>query len=311
MKNNTKAYLLAILAVGCWSTSASGFKIALAQMPLAEVLWIASLTAALIFGVTLLLSGRMSVLKTMGWAGLRRTMLLGMLNPCIYYVLLLGAYDRLPAQIAQPVNYIWPVALTLLSARLLHTKVPGVKYIGMFISFAGVGVISLSGYYMGGFSVFGFLMALASAGLWAYYWILNISSRNDAVGNLFVSFAATSVVTGAVALVLHDGSFSMEAVGAAMFVGAFEMGVPFLLWGAALRLTKNHYIVNQIGYFTPFLSLFFISMWLDERISTATVVGLVLIVAGCVFNYFCGNQPQQASAPVMSDDMQPPTTEIV
>jgi drug/metabolite transporter (DMT)-like permease len=33
---------------------------------------------------------------------------LGFMNPFLYYVLLFRAYDLLPAQQAQPLNYTWP-----------------------------------------------------------------------------------------------------------------------------------------------------------------------------------------------------------
>ena len=36
---------------------------------------------------------------------------LGLLNPVAYYLVLFKAYDLLPAQVAQPINYAWPIVL--------------------------------------------------------------------------------------------------------------------------------------------------------------------------------------------------------
>lgn len=69
------------------------------------------------------------------------------------------------------------------------------------------------------------------------------------------------------------------------------MGIPFLTFGMALRITKNPALINQMCYLSPFLSLFLIAMVLGERIATGTYVGLLLIVAGLVYNqYFVKDQ---------------------
>ena len=64
------------------------------------------------------------------------------------------------------------------------------------------------------------------------------------------------------------------------------MGIPFLTFGMALRLTKNPALVNQMCYLSPFLSLFLIAMVLGENIAPATYAGLALIVAGLVYNQY-------------------------
>ena len=37
----------------------------------------------------------------------------GLINPCIYYLLLFQAYDRLLAQQALALNYTWPIVLVI------------------------------------------------------------------------------------------------------------------------------------------------------------------------------------------------------
>jgi drug/metabolite transporter (DMT)-like permease len=54
---------------------------------------------------------------------------------------------------------------------------------------------------------------------------------------------------------------------AGAYVGAFEMGIPFIFFGLALRLTSNPALINQLCYLAPFLSLFIISSILHEHIS--------------------------------------------
>ena len=84
---------------------------------------------------------------------------------------------------------------------------------------------------------------------------------------------------------------SMPALLSGMYIGAFEMGVPFICFGLAIRETDNPALINQMCYLSPFLSLFFISVVLGEPIMPTTIVGLVLIVGGLIYNeYFAGRR---------------------
>ena len=64
------------------------------------------------------------------------------------------------------------------------------------------------------------------------------------------------------------------------------MGIPFICFGLAIRKTTNPALINQLCYLSPFLSLFFVSSILGEPIVPTTYIGLVLIVAGIVFNEY-------------------------
>lgn len=53
-----------------------------------------------------------------------------------------------------------------------------------------------------------------------------------------------------------------------------------------MRKTSNPALINQLCYLSPFMSLFFISVVLGERIVFTTYIGLVMIVLGIVFNQY-------------------------
>ena len=68
------------------------------------------------------------------------------------------------------------------------------------------------------------------------------------------------------------------------------MAIPFVFFGMALKETDNPVLINQLCYLSPFLSLFIIQFVLRENISLTTFVGLLLIVAGIIFNeYLAGH----------------------
>lgn len=134
MTNDSKAIACACVAVLSWSTVATAFKMALRYLTHFEMLWAASLTSLVIFAVLLTaqrkwrLLGNLTGKQWLYYAGL------GLLNPVAYYLVLFKAYDLLPAQVAQPINYAWPIVLLILLALFAGQPIPKKKYIGMFVS---------------------------------------------------------------------------------------------------------------------------------------------------------------------------------
>ena len=296
MKKNTHSILLALAAVLSWSTVATAFKVALSYLTHYEMLLVASLTSVLIFSIVLTFQHKWRLVKQLNRRQWKELAILGFLNPAAYYLILFKAYDMLPAQVAQPVNYAWPIVLLVLLAVFAKQPIPSKKYIGMFISMAGVVMISLGTGQLSGMSVpiTGVLLAAFSAFFWAGYWIVNNKHKHsiDAIVSLFGSF-----VCGSIYLIVCMPFFgfsvpNLNGLMAGMYVGGFEMAIPFICFGIAMRITSNPTLINQLCYLSPFLSLFFITMILHEPIVITTYIGLTLIVAGIVFNEYFVKSPQ-------------------
>lgn len=298
MTNDSKAIACACVAVLSWSTVATAFKMALRYLTHFEMLWVASLTSLVIFAVLLTaqrkwrLLGNLTGKQWLYYAGL------GLLNPVAYYLVLFKAYDLLPAQVAQPINYAWPIVLLILLALFAGQPIPKKKYIGMFVSLAGVALISIGTGFNGEMSVSteGFLLAALSAVLWATYWMLNNRNKVQTDGSvvLFLTFLFGSVYLSVGALFCGLNLSSLTGVLSGMYVGGFEMGIPFILFGLAMRKTSNPALINQLCYLSPFMSLFFISVVLGEQIVFTTYIGLVMIVLGIVFNQYFVKSSNQA-----------------
>lgn len=287
MNGNTKSVLLASTAVLSWATVATAFKIALEHLTVFNMLLLSTWTTVLIYAIMMTVEKKWQELCAMPLKLTVQTALLGLLNPVIYYLVLFRAYDMLPAQMAQPLNYAWPIVLLVLLAVFNHEKISGKKYIGMLISVSGVVCISLGGGGVkGGVSVAGIAMALFSAVLWATYWLLNnrLKDKVDTTMSLFLGFFAGAVVLAVGGLFVGIEINSVEGLLSGIYIGCFEMGIPFLTFGMALRITKNPALINQMCYLSPFLSLFLIAVVLGETIVPTTYVGLALIVAGLIFN---------------------------
>jgi drug/metabolite transporter (DMT)-like permease len=79
---------------------------------------------------------------------------------------------------------------------------------------------------------------------------------------------------------------SLPGLLGAVYVGFFEMGITYVLWLWALRLSENTAKVGNLIFLSPFLSLVFIHFLVGETIYLSTYAGLVLIMAGLVIQRF-------------------------
>ena len=289
MTQDNKAIVYAAIAVLSWSTVASAFKIALRYLSSFELLLVASCTAFFIFLFTLLARKKWKEVKNLSASQWRWFALLGLLNPVTYYLVLFRAYDLLPAQVAQPVNYSWPILLLILLSLFAGQSIPKIKYVGMLLSLGGVVLIS-AGTGLSDkleFSVTGFLLAFLSAFLWAGYWMVSNKRKEiDAIIALTVTFFFGSAYLLIASLWMEPVVLPIQALLSGMYVGAFEIGIPFVCFGMAIQLTSNATLVNQMCYLSPFLSLFLIHLVLGEQIVWTTYAGLLLIVVGIIFNQY-------------------------
>lgn len=289
MKNANKAFIFAAIAILSWSTVATSFKIALSYFSNYEMLLVACLTAFSILSIVLLVQRKFGELKKLTLQQWGKYALIGLLNPVAYYLVLFKSYDLLPAQIAQPINYIWPILLLILLAIIYRQPIMPIKYIGLILSFGGVVLISTSG--GGGSSdelpFMGIFLDLLSAFLWAAFWIINrVNEKLDNTIKLFLTFMFGSIYLCVGTAFVETNLASIDGILASMYVGTFEMAIPFIFFGMALKISDNTMLINQMCYLAPFLSLFIIHFVLGETIYTATYCGLILIVSGIVFNEY-------------------------
>lgn len=285
VKSARKAYLFAILAVLFWSTSPTAFKLGLRFIDTWQLLTGASLASTLVLGILTAAQGKFRLLMSFSGKDLAFSALMGLLNPVAYYLILFKAYTILPAQVAQPLNMIWPIVLVLLAVPILGQKVSWLSLGAMLLSFSGVVLISL----MGGTvsqdpqNRLGISLALSTSVVWAIYFLYNTRDRRDPYARLFLNFAFASLFL-LLAGIFRDQPFPDSAEGwfASLYVGVFEMGVTFALWLMAIRLAPSSDRISNLVYMAPFLNLFFARQLLGETIYMTTVIGIVLLVTGIV-----------------------------
>ncbi len=290
-KSTRKAYALAILAVLCWSTSPTAFKLGLRYQDSYQLLTGASLTSMVVLGMIILFRGHKGSHIKFKWRDLGFSALMGLLNPVAYYLILFKAYAILPAQVAQPLNMIWPIVLVVISIPLLRQKISWKSIGAMFLSFTGVVLVSFQGGTVDKDpeNRIGVFLALSTSLIWAFYFILNSKERKDSVLRLFLNFVFAS------SYLLIGGIFKGEVLpespqgwSAAIYVGIFEMGITFVLWIRAMQLAPSTDKISNMVFIAPFLNLIIVNQVLDERIFLTTVYGIVLLVSGVMMQNMLG-----------------------
>jgi drug/metabolite transporter (DMT)-like permease len=283
MRQISKAYNYALFSVLLWSTVATAFKLGLRVLSPLYLILTASLFSLLTFFVVILFQGKVSKLFAISLSGIGKSAMVGFLNPFGYYLILFQAYSLLPAQVAQPLNMIWPVTLALLSALLLKQKITVRNIVAILISFVGVVIISLRGNLtgLGDTSLSGVLLALGSSIIWALFWILSVLDKRDEIFKLFWNFVFGIIYLLIAAFIFTDFNFpDPKGLPAAIYVGLFELGITYILWMKAMQLSENNAKTGNLIFLTPFLSLVFIHFILGETIYVATFIGLALIISG-------------------------------
>jgi drug/metabolite transporter (DMT)-like permease len=285
MKKQSLSYLYALITVALWSTVATAFKIALRDCNNIQVLLIANSVSLMVFFVMLLMQGNMRQLKNETSRSIALSVLQGFLNPFAYYLILFKAYSMLPAQVAQPANFIWPIVLMLLSIPLLKQPFRLINALALLISFIGLFVLSTQG-NLSSFHIeqpAGLGMALLTSLIWSLYWIFNLrDSRMDLI-KLFLSFLFSEVFI--VTLSAFTGDLSViwaKPWLPSVYIGLFEMGITFVCWMKALQLSDSTGKVSNLIYLTPFISIFIIHTVLHERLHYTSILGLCLIVSGII-----------------------------
>lgn len=286
MKQQSRAYLFALLSVILWSTVATAFKLGLQKLSPLYLILTASAVSLLVFFTAILTQGKVNQLFKVTFSGLGKSALLGALNPFAYYLILFKAYSLLPAQVAQPLNMVWPITLALLSAPLLHQKITGRNIAAILISFVGVIFISSQGSFSGlaHTNVLGASLAVGSSLIWSLFWILSVMDKREELFKLFWNFVFGLAYLIITALVFTDFRLpSMAALPAAVYIGLFELGITYILWMKAMQLSENNAKTGNLTFLSPFLSLIFIHFILGETIYFTTFIGLAFIISSIWF----------------------------
>jgi drug/metabolite transporter (DMT)-like permease len=293
LTNQSKAYLYAGIAIFFWSTVASAFKLSLKHLEPIQLVLYSTLFSISVLFIIVLSQNKLHLIKSFSRSDLIKCALLGLLNPCLYYIILFKAYDALPAQEAMVINFSWPVMLVILSIPILKQTIDIKSFLSIIVCYFGVIVIGTNGniFSMQFENPFGVLLMLISTVIWSLFWLFNTKNDNDSVVSLFLIFLFS--LPFILAFVFLTNSFvipSIKGLMGSVYIGFFEMGISLVLWQFALKISTTVSRVASLVFITPFLSLVILHFVLGERILISTIIGVILICIGLILQKYYVNK---------------------
>ncbi len=243
----------------------------------------------LLTGVALLVGSVIAIpLSGMDWRQWRvplSTLALGVYGLFGFHFLLFIALRHAPPVQANLINYLWPLGMVVLAPCLLPGKRLTRRHLfAALLGFAGAALAIVGGR---GKSVdvvwaWGYLLALASAFVWATYSLLTQRVPHfptAAIG----SFAA---VSGVLSLLCHAWlepavTLSHQDWLLMALLGLGPLGGAFFLWDAALKRGDAQQI-GVLSFLTPLLSTLVLLISQGQMPNISVVLAALMIVGAAV-----------------------------
>lgn len=276
-----KEYIFAATSIMLWSTVAVITKLLLGEVNNFQLLWISVFFAGLFLLILNICTGKIKKLKNYSLKDFLTCILTGIPGTFLYYVFYYAGADMLLASQAFVINYLWPIMSVVFACIILKEKMSFKKAIAIIMSFVGVIIVvggelvNLNNNIIGGAACCA--MGAVSYGIFT---ALNQKSNYDKPLSMMISYFTTFIFTTVINGVCGD-LFIPSPVQILGFAwnGMFTMGIASTVWIMALESGKTAKISN-LAYITPFLSLIWTALVLNEPVTVNSVAGLVVIVSG-------------------------------
>ena len=280
-----RAYVYAGLTLAMWATVATAFKLTLAVATVIQTLWISTLVSCIALICICAVKGQIPQLLPALKRSFKVTMAAAVLNPVAYYLILFEAYDRLPAQLAQPINITWTIVLALMAGLILKQPVRWVDYLAAHIGFLGVLIIVSQGdlNFVSSADWWGVFLAVGSTVIWAGYWTLNVVDHREPLVGMTLNFLFAMPLIGVLWSLEGSGWPPVDGWLGGAYIGLFEMSLAFYCWSLALKATDNAAKISNLIFLSPFISLQLIGWILGESIHMTTYLGLIVILLGIIW----------------------------
>ncbi len=302
-----QSYLNLALCILLWASIPVASKKILAELNNLQMLFYSTVLSAFALGVLVLWQRKAASLLQHTLRQFAHLSWLGFLGAFLYYVLLYGALANTSAAEGLVLAYTWPILISLLAVPLLGQKLTPFRLAAIAISFSGVVMVVTRGKMVEfqAENLAGNLLALCGAFVFALFSILGRRAKYDLTIAAFIYFCAALISSGAaVALSGELPLPSLSVWGWILYNGLLVNGVSYLFWFKALEHGET-FIVSNLLYLTPVLSLPLVRVFLYEPVHSSAVSGLILILVGILLQSWprlaaitrSQDQPDQIASP--------------
>lgn len=282
-----KSDLLALAAIALWGTLAA-LGVELAHVPPFLLTGLGLLAGSLI-------ALPLSRWRLQAWKVPLPTLLVGVYGLFGFHWLLFLALRHAPAVEANLINYLWPLGMVVLAPLFLPgVRLHGRHVIAALLGFAGaaIAILGRGGEASSAGSGFqsGYLLALASAFVWASYSLL--TRRVPAFPTAAVgSFALVSGLLSLACHALLEPATALSAGDIALIalLGLGPLGGAFFLWDAAIKCGDPRRI-GLLAFITPLLSTALLLLSTGQALRWNIALAAALVVGAAAWG---SRQPQR------------------
>jgi drug/metabolite transporter (DMT)-like permease len=283
----SNAYTNLAFCILLWASIPVATKKILVELDNMQTLFYSTILSTLVLGILLIFQKKTKELKKYNKSQYSTMFFMGFLGNYLYYVFLYGALSKTTASEGFILAYTWPIMVLMLSFIILKDKVTIKKITGIFISFFGIVIITTNG----NITTFNFtnlqgdILALSGAFVFALFSVLGKRFNFDKTISVFIYFLSALIFIVPTILIFSEITFPSVNVWLwIIYNGVFVNGISYIFWFKALEDGKTH-IISNLLYLTPFISLIYISIFLDEKILISAVIGIIVIVVGVLSQY--------------------------
>ena len=206
-----------------------------------------------------------------------RFIALGALCVCGTNVLFSLANKMTTAANTIVLQFTAPIFVILLSIMFWKRKPKKLDVITCLIVLAGVLCFFIDGLEMGG--MVGNVLALLSGLSYAGVFLLNDMPDSDPICSVFWGDVA-SVIVG-FPFLLQETEFTAIAVGSVIILGAFQVGLAYILVCIGLRTTPA-VTASLISGIEPILNPILVAVFYGEPVGPMALVGAVIVIGSVI-----------------------------
>jgi drug/metabolite transporter (DMT)-like permease len=272
--------LAVALTVVVWASAFAGIRSGMRSYSAESVALLRYLTASAALGIYALVT-RMPLPARRDIPGIAIT---GFLGFALYNVALNLGEQQIPAGTASLIVASAPIYVALLAGRFFHERLRARAWIGIFLSFLGVAIVSVD--TSGGIKLsLSALLVLAAAVSQAIY---TVSQKPFLKKYSPLQFTSYAIWAGTFFLLIFTPGLlrqlpaaSLESTLAIVYMGVFPGAIGYACWAFVLsRLPAPK--AGSFLYLIPAIAIIIAWIWLGEVPSITALLGGLLIVLGVI-----------------------------
>ncbi|SFT26623.1 DMT family transporter [Paenibacillus sp. BC26] len=273
-------YVLMPILLLLWGSVAAVSKLVLGRLDSYQVLFYMNGIGVVVFAGIVLYKVRWGTLRLWSW---RQTALIVScgLFAFLYDALYLQALDRIPAVEASMLNYLFPVFIVIFAIPLHKENMNRYKLLSVVMGFAGTVLLMTKGDLtsLKLTNLTGDVLAILAAVSWGLFTNLVKRNKKDMLISTFL-ITVVAFVLSAAGLLVNSNLILPRLVdfGGVFWLSMCNIVLGFFLYFRALRYSPAS-LIASFTFFTPFVTLLFIVLLLDERLTLMDGLAALLILS--------------------------------